>query len=568
MLSHLSTHHKEEHREVQLLMNPEKKGSNKTAMQGSQEKPIPAMFENMKPYEKDSKKAKAITKAITYHIAKDMIPIYTVEKAGFRKMVKMLDPRYVIPSRSYFSTVAIPELYTETRKTVEHELKEEISYFAATTDLWSSRTSEPYLSYTVHYITRDFELRSRSLTTAYFPEEHTGANLADGLREIMRNWGLAEEKQVVITTDNASNMVKTCQLNHWTRLQCFGHRLHLAIENALKHDKRIERATGLCRKLVAHFSHSWKSKEALKKVQNDLHLPEHALITECTTRWGSTQLMIARVLEQQKALSEVLSSDRKTRHLSPSWQDIEVLESVNSALGPLREFTDALSGEDYVSISSVKPVLHLLNTSTLADQNSDTELTKSIKHKVLLYLEDKYSDEDTQRLLDVASYLDPRYKATYAKNPEEVQANLIRLEVEKQSAAMGEQGAGCPEAESPTESPPSPKRKKATATLGSLLKGTQPQSTNKQGFQSFEAEINAYLMYPMLDVEECPLQWWRLHKDSFPALSCVARKYLCIPATSCPSERLFSTSGNVVTCTRTSLKPEKVDQLVFLAENL
>ncbi|MEQ2281204.1 hypothetical protein AMECASPLE_027938, partial [Ameca splendens] len=33
-------------------------------------------------------------------------------------------------------------------------------------------------------------------------------------------------------------------------LQCFGHRLHLAIENAVKGDERILRAVGLCKKLV------------------------------------------------------------------------------------------------------------------------------------------------------------------------------------------------------------------------------------------------------------------------------------------------------------------------------
>ena len=74
--------------------------------------------------------------------------------------------------------------------------------------------------------------------------------------------------------------------------------------------------------------------------------------------------MIGRVLEQSKALSQVLSKDKKTRHLVPTWQDTDVLESINNALGPLQEFTDALSGEAYVSVSYLKPVLHLLRTST------------------------------------------------------------------------------------------------------------------------------------------------------------------------------------------------------------
>ena len=105
--------------------------------------------------------------------------------------------------------------------------------------------------------------------------------------------------------------------------------------------------------------------------------------------------MIGRVLEQRKALSQVLSEDRKTRHLVPSWQDTEVLESINNALRPLQEFTDALSGEAYVS-AYLKPVLHLLKTSTLAAKDEDTALTKEIKSLVLGYMENKYSDPATQ----------------------------------------------------------------------------------------------------------------------------------------------------------------------------
>ncbi len=180
-------------------------------------------------------------------------------------------------------------------------------------------------------------------------------------------------------------------------------------ENAIK-DDRVSRAIGLCKKLVGHFSHSWKKKAAMTEAQRELKLPEHTLITECPTRWGSKEKMIARVLEQAKAISHVLSGDRYARSLIPTWQDIEVLESIHKALHPLLEFTDALSGEEYVSISYLKPVLHLLATSVLAEDAEDTDLTRSIKTKVLAYLNDKYSDPYTQELLDVASFMDPRFK--------------------------------------------------------------------------------------------------------------------------------------------------------------
>ena len=81
-------------------------------------------------------------------------------------------------------------------------------------------------------------------------------------------------------------------------------------------------------------------------------------------------------------------------------------------------------------------------------------------------------------------------------------------------------------------------------------------------------ELDRYLQAPQQDSTEDPLDWWKANAVSYPALSRLSKKYLCISATSSSSENLFSTAGNVVTKKRSMLKPEKVDMLVFLAKNL
>ena len=48
----------------------------------------------------------------------------------------------------------------------------------------------------------------------------------------------------------------------------------------------------------------------------------------------------------------------------------------------------------------------------------------------------------------------------------------------------------------------------------------------------------------------------------------MARKYLDLPATSTPSERVFSIAGSIVNKKRACLLPENVNMLVFLYENL
>ena len=89
--------------------------------------------------------------------------------------------------------------------------------------------------------------------------------------------------------------------------------------------------------------------------------------------------MISRILEQDAAIRMVLSDNRKTTHLIPTWQDSVVLESVNAALSPVAEFTDFMSGETYVSISAIKPLMRHLESILLEKKDDKSELTRDIK---------------------------------------------------------------------------------------------------------------------------------------------------------------------------------------------
>ena len=47
----------------------------------------------------------------------------------------------------------------------------------------------------------------------------------------------------------------------------------------------------------------------------------------------------------------------------------------------------------------------------------------------------------------------------------------------------------------------------------------------------------------------------------------VSKKFLCITATSVPSERLFSAAVNLVAEKRSRLTSDNIDKLIFLYEN-
>ena len=92
--------------------------------------------------------------------------------------------------------------------------------------------------------------------------------------------------------------------------------------------------------------------------------------------------MVSRILEQEEAIRVVLSSDHKACHLIPSWQDIDVLQSIDRALAPISSLTDILSADSYVTISAILPILHLVNIKFLKEAEDDTTLTTEIKRSI------------------------------------------------------------------------------------------------------------------------------------------------------------------------------------------
>lgn len=80
-------------------------------------------------------------------------------------------------------------------------------------------------------------------------------------------------------------------------------------------------------------------------------------------------------------------------------------------------------------------------------------------------------------------------------------------------------------------------------------------------------EILKYRDRDTLGLDGDVLQWWKQQID-LPLLSALAKNYLSIPATSVPCERVFSTAGEIINTKRSLLRPEHVDQLIFLKTNL
>ncbi|XP_063049691.1 E3 SUMO-protein ligase ZBED1-like [Engraulis encrasicolus] len=436
----------------------------------------------------------------------------------------------------------IDTLYSTERAAVKDKL-EQAEAVSLTGDYWTSVSNDNYLGVTAHYFTRQWELQSHALTVMKTEERHFADNVVDHFMTVAREWGI-EEKVASLTTDSARNMVAAARQLPFEHVPCVAHSVHRAVTVSL-HNSPFDSALAKCRKLVGHFKHSPANASELKQQQAAHHQKQEALTQEVPTRWNSTLEMVKRVHRNIKPLRDALAL-HPTRIPMPTAAELEKTKKLETALEHCRYVSDLLGGEMYVSCSVVLPALcHL---SRVMDATED-DPAYMVKFKATFKADmDGRKDKYNTTWLRIATALDPRFKDLKClTKPDRVQVwNSIRtLLMEMQRPAE-------------LDDTPEPAKKKPALMLAD-------ESSSDEEEDSVERCIDRYKAEPMINLDDSPQEWWSTHAASHRELAILARRYLSTPATSVPSERLFSLSGHVVQKRRASLSPENVNRLVCLS---
>lgn len=165
----------------------------------------------------------------------------------------------------------------------------------------------------------------------------------------------------------------------------------------------------------------------------------------------------------------------------------------------------------------------------------------------------------------IATMLDPRHKHLSFLTPAQrldAKAKLVELgeavEVATPIPQAEEGDVDAPEG----DAAPQPVALRPASAMALLLGGQYAAAAPAAA--SMDTEVDNFLRDIPAQLETNPTDWWKINAARFPRLATLARQYLCIPATSVPSERVFSAAGLLVTRLRSRLTPEHVDQLLFL----
>ena len=108
-------------------------------------------IECMSMYASNSSQAQELNRVVTFFLAKDMQPLSTVNKPGFKDTVSRHNPQYLIPSRNHFANYEIPRLYNQIRDNAVKAHLVEAQHASGTTDLWTSSSNDPYIMFIKFY---------------------------------------------------------------------------------------------------------------------------------------------------------------------------------------------------------------------------------------------------------------------------------------------------------------------------------------------------------------------------------------------------------------------------------
>lgn len=240
-----------------------------------------------------------------------------------------------------------------------------------------------------------------------------------------------------------------------------------------------------------------------------------------------------------------------------SCEQIDYLNEIVSVLETFSIASDMLSGQRYVSCSFILPLFSYLK-KVLDPEVKDSKFKAHFKNKLknsIDYYFDRFNVESEPLL--ACSFLCPKYKELKFLEKNIRQEKIDNLHKYLKGIYEKYLKEKCI-IKSDTISNLQRDSKKTKLTFN---------CAEEEEVYSFEKEIEKYLKLNLKDIKVPELKFWLDNKLSFPILSEIAALFLAAPATSVPSECLFSLSGYQCWDRRNRLLPENLEMIVFVYQN-
>ena len=110
-------------------------------------------------------------------IARSGLPFSMVDEEWYKDHIHLWNPRVTVKHSTTYSRYKLPLLYDSVMDAVRGQLELDLpscQSVSLTTDCWTSRAEDPYITLTLHYDNAKFELKKFILNFDNFVGRHTG----------------------------------------------------------------------------------------------------------------------------------------------------------------------------------------------------------------------------------------------------------------------------------------------------------------------------------------------------------------------------------------------------------
>ncbi len=399
---------------------------------------------------------------------------------------------------------------------------------------------ESYTAVTSHFINNNWEMCSALLDCIPFEQRHTAENLSQVLKSSLESFKLYDKVGVAVT-DSAANMIAAIRLTSIKHIPCFAHVLNTILQNNLA---VIFPITNKVRDIVKYFRSSTIACEKLKTVQKQFNKDDTngkvlKLILDVKTRWNSTYYMFDRIIEIQDSVQAAVGMLGNPVPIL-TVEEWTVINEIKKILKPFEQVSRELSLEKQISMSMVMVMVNgLFATLERIKKNTKDKLAIEFFDAIYKTLREKFANFEHNSIIARSTFFDPRFKKSfvnenaYKKVKDDIQTEMNRIlksldEVQEDTGEPSED-EDIPEDDIWYNVQEERKSVKSTASSTSILELRQ---------YNIEEEV--------ISRKSDPLKWWKTREVIYPTLALFPKKYLCVTATSVPSERVFSKGGTIV----------------------
>ncbi|MCH89441.1 zinc finger BED domain-containing protein RICESLEEPER, partial [Trifolium medium] len=202
------------------------------------------------------------------------------------------------------ATLDMIKMYDDEKRKLKEALSKVPSRICLTSDVWTSCTTEGYISLTAHYVDEGWKLNSKILNFSPFPPPHSGRELAKIVYGFLEEWGI-EQKIFSLTLDNASSNDNMSELLKEKLLMQIQEGLKVASDALHKIRESVKYVKGSEARKITFRACVDKSGDIDTKV---------GLRLDVATRWNSTFMMLESAIAYRRAFRNLVFDDRNYKH--------------------------------------------------------------------------------------------------------------------------------------------------------------------------------------------------------------------------------------------------------------